>query len=919
MFRVVAATIAMLWSSVAAAADQPRYVAAPAWVKSAAIPPSRGTSGASTEILLYDGQSRFGLESDEYYAETAVRIVTPEALAAAGSISLSWNPETETLSIHRIAIIRGGKTIDLLDGGRNVTVIRRERQLELSTLDGRLTATVQPQGLQVGDVVDMALTLERRDPVFKGRSQAMAYVRFAGTAGRIRLRELWPDSKPIAWRGSPGLPQPVISKTGDINELLIDQENIDAPIPPARAPARFNDVGLLEVSDFKTWSEVSALMAPLYATASSLPPGSPLHAEIAKIRAASGDAKTRSEAALRLVQDQVHYVFLGMNSGGYVPAGADVTWSRRFGDCKGKTALLLALLRELGVEAEPALVNTTEGDALNQRLPMLAFDHVFVRAVIQGRVYWLDGTRSGDRDLDDILIPDFHWVLPVQPQSAKLEKLQPKPLTLPAFESLKQIDASTGYDNPAKAQVSHTFRGDLAIVWNTALSALGPADRDRRLKEYWREQMPWLEPHVVAAVYEDKPRVVQLTATGEGKLDWTENGDVRDYDIADSSLGFNSSFKREPGPFADAPISVPFPSFNKRVVTIRLPGNGGGFRLRGPLNVDTTVAGRHFVRTSKMEGPLVTMSAQEEGIAPEFPYSEGEAASATLRQLASLNVYVRGQGGRATAALPDDDLDLATKPTDAAGFSHRGMVFMNRRDYDHAIADFSAAAALQPDDAKHRYNTGAARYAKRDDDGALTDFNEALRLNPKDGLAYAARAELLLAKGKGRDAWGDFDAAVKVAPNDLNLLERRARAYERAGRYSDALRDLDVLLTRSAPSRRLALLNSRCWIRAEWGEELAVAAVDCNAARVLGPSVAAVLDSNGFLAFRMGRYDKAIADYDLALREAPTQAASLFGRGLAKLQKGDKASAKADFAAARVVYPGIDADFARLGVTAPRP
>jgi hypothetical protein len=59
--------------------------------------------------------------------------------------------------------------------------------------------------------------------------------------------------------------------------------------------------------------------------------------------------------------------------------------------------MLLALMNELGIKAEPALVSLTRGDDLNDRLPGLAvFDHVFVHTVIGRRDFWLDGTRSGD-------------------------------------------------------------------------------------------------------------------------------------------------------------------------------------------------------------------------------------------------------------------------------------------------------------------------------------------------------------------------------------------------------------------------------------------------------------------------------------------------------------------------------------------
>ena len=60
----------------------------------------------------------------------------------------------------------------------------------------------------------------------------------------------------------------------------------------------------------------------------------------------------RAQAALGLVQDRIRYVALAMGTGGLVPADAATTWSRRFGDCKGKTVLLLAMLRALGVTTE---------------------------------------------------------------------------------------------------------------------------------------------------------------------------------------------------------------------------------------------------------------------------------------------------------------------------------------------------------------------------------------------------------------------------------------------------------------------------------------------------------------------------------------------------------------------------------------
>ena len=46
----------------------------------------------------------------------------------------------------------------------------------------------------------------------------------------------------------------------------------------------------------------------------------------------------------------------------------------------------------------------------------------------------------------------------------------------------------------------------------------------------------------------------------------------------------------------------------------------------------------------------------------------------------------------------------------------------------------------------------------------------------------------------------------------------------------------------------------------------------------------------------------------------PSSAAALYGRGLAKQKKGDRAGADTDFAAARTIRPDIADEFAKFGI-----
>ena len=145
--------------------DKPRYAPAAAWVKPVPIPALAATAqDIPVQYLLADVQENLGPDGDKTYSEYAVRANSAQALQALGAYSQVWNPQTDRLIIHKVRIVRGGAVIDVL-ANKTFSIIQRESNLERAMLDGDLTANLQIEGLQIGDVLDVAVTLERRDPV----------------------------------------------------------------------------------------------------------------------------------------------------------------------------------------------------------------------------------------------------------------------------------------------------------------------------------------------------------------------------------------------------------------------------------------------------------------------------------------------------------------------------------------------------------------------------------------------------------------------------------------------------------------------------------------------------------------------------------------------------------------------------------
>jgi hypothetical protein len=76
------------------------------------------------------------------------------------------------------------------------------------------------------------------------------------------------------------------------------------------------------------------------------------------------------------------------------------------------------------------------------------------------------------------------------------------------------------------------------------------------------------------------------------------------------------------------------------------------------------------------------------------------------------------------------------------------------------------------------------------------------------------------------------------------------------------------------------------------------------------PRNALAFSSRRLVRLRRGELGGSIEDFDAALALEPRLADSLYGRGIAKRKNGDPAGADADLAAAKMIRPSIEQEFA---------
>ena len=305
-------------------------------------------------------------------------------------------------------------------------------------------------------------------------------------------------------------------------------------------------------------------------------------------------------------------------------------------------------------------------------------------------------------------------------------------------------------------------------------------------------------------------------------------------------------------------------------------------------------------------GPVFNLAAQQApGAAPSVAAS-AEAPAATSSDVKK----------------PPADAD-PSEPKEPAGdaseYARRGSALRARQELDQALQAFNRACELAPDKADYFYQRALLYDQLKQSGPALADLDRTVQLDPHHVAALLARAGYRTRSGDKAGAQADLDSANAILPKEDNERLTLAYEYSNLDLFRQAIEQYDLWsVSHSEDARLPAAFVGSCRARALGDFDLQRATKDCDLALKHATKDSAfyaeVSATRGLLLFRLGDYDKSIADYDASLKITPKNAPALYGRGIDKLRKQKTPEGQADIAQAIELSPKIAESFNRLGI-----
>lgn len=199
-------------------------------------------------------------------------------------------------------------------------------------------------------------------------------------------------------------------------------------------------------------------------------------------------------------------------------------------------------------------------------------------------------------------------------------------------------------------------------------------------------------------------------------------------------------------------------------------------------------------------------------------------------------------------------IDGNSKPDEA--HNYLGQIAASEKNYEEAIKQYQQVR-LGPYFSSAQIQIALITYEIGNFEKALQLLDEAIGKQPENAVQfYITKSDLLMREEKGQEALDILSQALEQYPDDSNLLYTRAMLAEELDNLDLLEKDLRTIIA-GDPNSALAL-NALGYTLADRTNRLDEALMLIQKAYEIEPNDPAIIDSMGWIHFKMGEYKKAL-------------------------------------------------------------
>ena len=254
--------------------------------------------------------------------------------------------------------------------------------------------------LEKGSVFEFEIKKKQNKPIVDGRWSEELGFQYCHQGDSVRIDPVYrsrftlemPEKEPFAHSVNNIKIIPQVTKKSSLVIYQWDAAGLPN-VPIEKAMPSLNDLmPSVRVSSIKTWDEVAQWADRHFSPSAEVTPD--IRTKAQEITKGLINEREKIEAVFYFMETNVKYVAADLNRGGFKPHAASEVLKNKYGDCKDQTVLFVSLLKALGIEAYPALINSNPHDEIDTAVPAPNFDHAIVYIPLKEGHLWLDTTTG---------------------------------------------------------------------------------------------------------------------------------------------------------------------------------------------------------------------------------------------------------------------------------------------------------------------------------------------------------------------------------------------------------------------------------------------------------------------------------------------------------------------------------------------